>query len=173
MENILSKNFEVRINSGFLPVCLLLSCLAVARRRSSAVVPALQQGRDTSVYSSLKKEEVSEPEIFRRLCHGGHTLSGHDPHQCGKLIREFLCDQRHWRRGALRCARQTGKPRGLPSPSSKNPAISRCLCTMSSKAVLPEGSVLLSPHIIEWRQGTQPVQPADPGFRADSQRVDH
>ncbi len=150
MENTLSKNYEVRTISGFLPglfamVLLAFSLVALSGCAGTAT------GRDTSVYSSLKAEEVSSQDSseaaamvvirYPAMIHANaenlyvssfaiNAIGGEVPY-------------------GVHGNRQTSRVAQSIIEKSSYFAMS---LYKELKGVLPEGSVLLSPHIIEWNK---------------------
>jgi len=148
MENILSKILKGRISSGFLPGLFTIVLLVVAVGIISGCA-GTAQGRNTSVYSSLKTEEISDQKsseaaalIVIRYPAMIHT-NAENLYVSSFTINAIGGEVPYGVHGN----RQTSRVAQSIIEKSSYFAMS---LYHELKGVLPEGSVLLSPHIIEW-----------------------
>jgi len=148
MENALSKKFAVRVCSGFPMVFFAIALSAFVIGITSGCA-GTATGRDTSVYSSLKKEEVSEQKssdaaamVVIRYPAMIHT-NAENLYVSSFAINAIGGEVPYGVHGN----RQTSRVAQSIIEKSSYFAMS---LYHELKGVLPEGSVLLSPHIIEW-----------------------
>ncbi len=148
MENILSRIFAVRTGSGF-PTRLFAILVLAAIAGISSGCAGTATGRDTSVYSSLKKEEVTEQKssqaaalVVIRYPAMIHT-NAENLYVSSFAINAIGGEVPYGVMGN----RQTSRVAQSIIEKSSYFAMS---LYHELKNVLPEGSVLLSPHIIEW-----------------------
>ena len=148
MEIILSKTFEIRRRSGFLPGLIAILLMAMVTGIISGCA-GTATGRDTSVYSSLQAEEVSTQESseaaalvvirYPALIHTNAEnlyVSSFAINAIGGEVPYGV----HGNRQTSRVAQSIIEKSSYFAMSLYN----------ELKGVLPEGSVLLSPHIVEW-----------------------
>ena len=148
METTLSEFFAVRGSSGFLVRLLAIVVLAVIAGGISGCA-GTAKGKDTSVYSSLKTEDVSSQETskasamviirYPALIHA----DAENLYVSSFAINAIGGDVPYGVHGS----RQTSRVAQSIIEKSSYYAMS---LYHELKGVLPEGSVLLSPHIIEW-----------------------
>ncbi len=148
MENILSKDFVVRKDSGFITVVIAAVLLGVFAGLISGCA-GTATGRETSVYSSLKKEEVTEQKssqasamVVIRYPAMIHT-NAENLYVSSFAINAIGGEVPY----AVHGNRQTSRVAQSIIEKSSYFAMS---LYRQLKGVLPEGSVLLSPHIVEW-----------------------
>ena len=148
MEVTLSIKFEFRKHSGFLPK-LFATVLMVAGFAVISGCAGTATGRDTSVYSSLKAEEVSNQKsseasamVVIRYPAMIHT-NAENLYVSSFAINAIGGEVPYGVYGN----RQTSRVAQSIIEKSSYFAMS---LYRELKNVLPEGSVLLSPHIIEW-----------------------
>lgn len=148
METTLSKYFEFRMRSGFLPG-LFATVLLSAGFAVISGCAGTATGKDTSVYSSLKSEEVSSQKsseaaamVVIRYPAMIHT-NAENLYVSSFAINAIGGEVPYGVHGN----RQTSRVAQSIIEKSSYFAMS---LYRELKGVLPEGSVLLSPHIIEW-----------------------
>jgi len=148
MENTLSEIFKVRTGSGFPPALFAIAVLAVVIGLTSGCA-GTATGRDTSVYSSLKKEEVTSQKssqaaamVVIRYPAMIHT-DAENLYVSSFAINAIGGEVPY----AVHGNRQTSRVAQSIIEKSSYFAMS---LYHELKASLPEGSVLLSPHIVEW-----------------------
>ena len=144
----MSKTFEVRRRSGFLPglIAILLTAMVTGIISGCA---GTATGRNTSVYSSLQAEEVSTQKSseaaalvvirYPALIHTNAEnlyVSSFAINAIGGEVPYGV----HGNRQTSRVAQSIIEKSSYFAMSLYN----------ELKGVLPEGSVLLSPHIVEW-----------------------
>ena len=144
----MSKTFEVRKHAGFLPGLITILLLAIVTGIIGGCA-GTATGRDTSVYSSLQAEEVSSQESseaaalvvirYPALIHTNAEnlyVSSFAINAIGGEVPYGVMGNRQTSRVAQ-------------SIIEKSSYFAMSLYN-ELKGVLPEGSVLLSPHIVEW-----------------------
>ncbi len=148
METTLSKLFELRIRSGFLPG-LFATVLLSAGFAVISGCAGTATGKNTSVYSSLKSEEVSSQKsseaaamVVIRYPAMIHT-NAENLYVSSFAINAIGGEVPYGVHGN----RQTSRVAQSIIEKSSYFAMS---LYRELKGALPEGSVLLSPHIIEW-----------------------
>ena len=148
MEATLSINFEFRKYSGFLPK-LITAVLLLAGFAVISGCAGTATGRDTSVYSSLKAGEVSDQKsseasamVVIRYPAMIHT-NAENLYVSSFAINAIGGEVPYGVYGN----RQTSRVAQSIIEKSSYFAMS---LYRELKEVLPEGSVLLSPHVIEW-----------------------
>jgi hypothetical protein len=150
MEVTLIINFEFRKHSGFLSKLFATILMAAALAVISGCA-GTATGRDTSVYSSLKAEEVSNQKsseasamVVIRYPAMIHT-NAENLYVSSFTINAIGGEVPYGVHGN----RQTSRVAQSIIEKSSYFAMS---LYRELKSVLPEGSVLLSPHIIEWNK---------------------
>jgi len=148
MENALSKKIEVRIKTGFqqglVVMILLAGVIAVVSGCAGTAT-----GRDTSVYSSLKAEQVSDQKSSEASAMvvirypAMINTNAENLYVSSFAINAIGGEVPYGVYGN----RQTSRVAQSIIEKSSYFAMS---LYHELKGVLPEGSVLLSPHIIEW-----------------------
>jgi len=148
MENALSKKFEVRMKTGFqhglFVMILLAGVVAVVSGCAGTAT-----GRDTSVYSSLKAEQVSDQKSSEASAMvvirypAMINTNAENLYVSSFAINAIGGEVPYGVYGN----RQTSRVAQSIIEKSSYFAMS---LYHELKGVLPEGSVLLSPHIIEW-----------------------
>ena len=148
MEVTLSKNVEFRKRTGFLPK-FFASVVLVAGLAVISGCAGTATGKDTSVYSSLKAEEVSSQKssqasamVVIRYPAMIHT-NAENLYVSSFAINAIGGEVPYGVHGN----RQTSRVAQSIIEKSSYFAMS---LYHELKSVLPQGSVLLSPHIIEW-----------------------
>jgi hypothetical protein len=148
MENVLRRIFTIRAMAGFPIGFIAISTLAILAVVISGCA-GTATGRDTSVYSSLKKEEVTEQKtsqaaalVVIRYPAMIHT-NAENLYVSSFAINAIGGEVPYGVMGN----RQTSRVAQSIIEKSSYFAMS---LYHELKSVLPEGSVLLSPHIIEW-----------------------
>ena len=144
----MSQTFEIRGHSGFLPGLIAILLLAIVTGIISGCA-GTATGRNTSVYSSLQAEEVSSQESseaaalvvirYPALIHTNAEnlyVSSFAINAIGGEVPYGV----HGNRQTSRVAQSIIEKSSYFAMSLYN----------ELKGVLPEGSVLLSPHIVEW-----------------------
>ena len=150
MDVILRRDFEVRRTSGFLQSLFAIAALVIAAGLVSGCA-GTATGRDTSVYSSLEAEEVTKQKsseaaalVVIRYPAMIHTnaenlyVSSFAINAIGGEVPYGV----HGNRQTSRVAQSIIEKSSYFAMSLYN----------ELKSVLPEGSVLLSPHIVEWNK---------------------
>jgi len=148
MENILSRIYAIRTLAGF-PVSLIAIFVLANFTGMISGCAGTATGRDTSVYSSLKKEKVTEQKssqaaalVVIRYPAMIHT-NAENLYVSSFAINAIGGEVPYGVMGN----RQTSRVAQSIIEKSSYFAMS---LYHELKSVLPEGSVLLSPHIIEW-----------------------
>jgi len=148
MEIFLSRIFAVRTRSGF-PISLIAIFAVAIFAGTISGCAGTATGRDTSVYSSLKKEEVTQQQssqaaalVVIRYPAMIHT-NAENLYVSSFAINAIGGEVPYGVMGN----RQTSRVAQSIIEKSSYFAMS---LYQELKSVLPEGSVLLSPHIIEW-----------------------
>jgi len=144
----LSKVFAIRTRTGF-PAALIAAFLLAVFAAMISGCAGTATGRETSVYSSLKKEEVTEQKtsqaaalVVIRYPAMIHT-NAENLYVSSFAINAIGGEVPYGVMGN----RQTSRVAQSIIEKSSYFAMS---LYHELKSVLPEGSVLLSPHIIEW-----------------------
>jgi hypothetical protein len=148
LEIILNKTSEIRRRSGFLPGLIAILLMAMVTGIISGCA-GTATGRDTSVYSSLQAEEVSTQDSseaaalvvirYPALIHTNAEnlyVSSFAINAIGGEVPYGV----HGNRQTSRVAQSIIEKSSYFAMSLYN----------ELKGALPEGSVLLSPHIVEW-----------------------
>ena len=148
MENILSENLKIRINTGILSNLLVIVLLAFVAGIISGCA-GTAKGKDTSSYSRLKAEEVSSQVTseasamvvirYPAMIHA----NAENLYVSSFAINAIGGDVPYGVHGN----RQTSRIAQSIVEKSSYFAMS---LYRELKSILPEGSVLLSPHIIDW-----------------------
>ena len=105
METTLSKYFEFRMRSGFLPD-LFATVLLSAGFAVISGCAGTATGKDTSVYSSLKSEEVSSQKSSEAAAMVVIRYPAMIHTNAENLYVSSFCHQCNWWRGALWRARK-------------------------------------------------------------------